>query len=263
MSHTPLTVLLIATRLKLFSSLRLPCSGCQSGNSNDDVIRFSSSWRRWHTEQRPRRVSSGLSKQWLGQVTCQELGQSNPSNRMGQFTRFKRNFINTIFFIATVSKLPGYTVRRVCTVLYTRAWDKHSVSGIDLFQPRHETAFWWRHKGPVTSQLTDPIRSSDNDSTGFWPPGSLHYPTLAREFQGFRVWGKFVFRTLELTDTPTNLANQVKVGHALDQSRSVQSRGPESAPKQCAVMAIVEDRSPTFETVLRELSGCICILSVG
>ena len=43
------------------------------------------------------------------------------------------------------------------------------------------------------------------------------------------VWGKFVFRTLELTDTPTNLANQVKVGHALDQSRSVQLRGPERA----------------------------------
>ena len=58
---------------------------------------------------------------------------------------------------------------------------------------------------------------------------NILYPTLAREFQGFRVWGKFVFRTLELTDTPTNLANQVKVGHALDQSRSVQSRGPERA----------------------------------
>ena len=55
------------------------------------------------------------------------------------------------------------------------------------------------------------------------------YPTLAREFQGFRVWGNFVFRTLELTDTPTNLASQVKVGHALDQSRSIQSRGPERA----------------------------------
>ena len=53
--------------------------------------------------------------------------------------------------------------------------------------------------------------------------------TLAREFQGFRMWGKFVFRMLELTDTPTNLANQVKVGHAVDQSRSVQSRGPERA----------------------------------
>ena len=56
-----------------------------------------------------------------------------------------------------------------------------------------------------------------------------HYPTLAREFQGFRLWGWFVFRTLELMDTPTNLANQIKVGHALDQSRSVQSRGPERA----------------------------------
>ena len=27
--------------------------------------------------------------------------------------------------------------------------------------------------------------------------------TLAREFHGFRVWGKFVFRNLELKDTPT------------------------------------------------------------
>ena len=80
--------------------------------------------------------------------------------------------------------------------------------------------------------------------------GPWCYPTFSREFQGL---GKFVFRTLELTDTPTNLANEVKVGHALNQSRSVQS-----APKQCTVMAIVEDRLPTFETVLIELSGCIC-----
>ena len=36
------------------------------------------------------------------------------------------------------------------------------------------------------------------------------------EFQGFRVWGKFVFQTLGLMATPTNLAYQVKVGHALD-----------------------------------------------
>ena len=38
-----------------------------------------------------------------------------------------------------------------------------------------------------------------------------YYPTLAREFQGFRVWEKIVFRTLE----PTNLANQVKVVYTL------------------------------------------------
>ena len=91
----------------------------------------------------------------------------------------------------------------------------------------------------------------------------MSYPTLAREFQGFRVWGKFVFRTLELADTPTNLANQVKVGHALDQSRSVQPRGPESAPKPWAVMAIVEERSPSFKTVLSRLNDFIYFLSVG
>ena len=36
--------------------------------------------------------------------------------------------------------------------------DKSRVSEIDLSQPRHETAFWWRHNGPVTSQSTDPIK---------------------------------------------------------------------------------------------------------
>ena len=35
---------------------------------------------------------------------------------------------------------------------------KRRVSEIDLSQPRHETAFWWRHNGPVTSQLPDPIK---------------------------------------------------------------------------------------------------------
>ena len=34
---------------------------------------------------------------------------------------------------------------------------KRRVSEIDLSQTRHETAFWWRHNGPVTSQLTDRI----------------------------------------------------------------------------------------------------------
>ena len=33
-----------------------------------------------------------------------------------------------------------------------------SGSEIDLSQPRHETAFWWRHNGPVTSQSTDLIK---------------------------------------------------------------------------------------------------------
>ena len=73
------------------------------------------------------------------------------------------------------------------------------------------------------------VKHSAYATVYFCKLGNLDYHTLAHEFQGFRVWGKFVFRTLELMDTPTNLANQVKVGHALDQSCSVQSRGPERA----------------------------------
>ena len=52
-----------------------------------------------------------------------------------------------------------------------------------------------------------------------------YYPKLVHEFQGFRVCGTFISQT----DTPTNLANQVIVRHALHQSRNVQSRGPERA----------------------------------
>ena len=33
--------------------------------------------------------------------------------------------------------------------------DKRRVSEIGLSQPRHEKAFWWRHNGSVTSQLTE------------------------------------------------------------------------------------------------------------
>ena len=36
--------------------------------------------------------------------------------------------------------------------------DKRRVSEIGLSQPRHETAFWWRHNGPVTSQSADLIK---------------------------------------------------------------------------------------------------------
>ena len=48
-------------------------------------------------------------------------------------------------------------VRSSCLV-HPGVWDKRRVSEIDLSQPRHETAFWWRHNGPVTSQLIDLIK---------------------------------------------------------------------------------------------------------
>ena len=50
-----------------------------------------------------------------------------------------------------------YGKRSVCLV-HPSVRDKRRVSEIDLSQPRHETAFWWRHNGLVTSQLTDLIK---------------------------------------------------------------------------------------------------------
>ena len=89
---------------------------------------------------------------------------------------------------------------------------------------------------------------------------NTYYPTLAREFHGFRVWGKFVFRTLELTDTPTN---QVKVGYALDQSRSTQSRGPERAHQNNDPSWRSSRTDRRLRDHLRRLIGCIYFLSVG
>ena len=45
-----------------------------------------------------------------------------------------------------------------CCLVHPGVWDKRRVSEIDLSQPRHETAFWWRDNGPVTSQLIDLIK---------------------------------------------------------------------------------------------------------
>ena len=48
-------------------------------------------------------------------------------------------------------------LRSICLV-HQGVQDKRRVSEIDLSQPRHETAFWWCHNGPMTSQLTDRIK---------------------------------------------------------------------------------------------------------
>ena len=50
------------------------------------------------------------------------------------------------------------TVARPSCLVHPGVRDKRRVSEIDLSQPRHETAFWWRHNGPVTSQLTNRIK---------------------------------------------------------------------------------------------------------
>ena len=92
----------------------------------------------------------------------------------------------------------------------------------------------------------------------------LYYPTLAR---GSRVLG--CVRKICISNAGTH-------GHTNQFSQSGQSRSHswpvmqcpiawtwKSTPKQCAVMAIVEERSLTFMTILRELIYLICFLSVG
>ena len=58
------------------------------------------------------------------------------------------------------------------------------------------------------------------------------------------------FRTLEIAATPTNVANQVKLGHAPCQSHSVQSPGPEITHQRWwALKAIVDNIFAFFEAV--------------
>ena len=60
-------------------------------------------------------------------------------------------------FVAGID-LPHQGVVDSYSLVHPAVRDKRRVSEIDLSQPRHDTAFWWRHTGPVTSQLTDPIK---------------------------------------------------------------------------------------------------------
>ena len=60
-------------------------------------------------------------------------------------------------FVAGID-LPHQGVVDSYSLVHPGVRDMRRESEIDLSQPRHETAFWWRHNGPVTSQLTDRIK---------------------------------------------------------------------------------------------------------
>ena len=68
-------------------------------------------------------------------------------------------------FVAGID-LPHQGVVDSYSLVHPCVRDTRRVSEIDLSQPRHETAFWWRHNRPVTSQLTDPI-TLPNYPSGF------------------------------------------------------------------------------------------------
>ena len=67
------------------------------------------------------------------------------------------------------------------------------------------------------------------------------------EFYGFRVWGKIVFWMLELMATLINLANQVKVGHTLDQPC-----------KSCGLEGSYQNNEPSWQSsrTIADFPGC-------
>ena len=66
--------------------------------------------------------------------------------------------VKPIHWRKNMHKLYQWFNARLWCLVHPGVRDKRRVSEIDLSQPRHETAFWWRNNGPVTSQLTDPIK---------------------------------------------------------------------------------------------------------
>ena len=69
--------------------------------------------------------------------------------------------IMTVFSRYDDSHAKDKMVARPSCLVHPGVRNKRQVSQIDSSQPRHETAFWWRHNGPVTSQLTDSIKWPD------------------------------------------------------------------------------------------------------
>ena len=65
--------------------------------------------------------------------------------------------IMTAFPMYGNSNFKDKTVVGPSCLVHSGVRDKRLLPEIDLSQPWHETAFWWCHNWPVTSQLTDPI----------------------------------------------------------------------------------------------------------
>ena len=90
-----------------------------------------------------------------GTIACVE--SLPPSNGEGYVLTNVRWFVSLSVSYTRACETSTGCLRSICLV-HPGVRDKRRVSEIDLSQPRHETAFWWRHNGPVTSQLTDPIK---------------------------------------------------------------------------------------------------------
>ena len=91
---------------------------------------------------------------WLMELICVKWN----TNSTKSYHSGPRLNIKAVFSRYGDSHVKDKTVARPSCLVHPGVRDKRRVSEIDLSQPRHETAFWWRHNGPVTSQLTDRIK---------------------------------------------------------------------------------------------------------
>ena len=106
-------------------------------------------WWKWNPLQCIVIVRKRNPTSWLNTHLCNQLQNLDPfqyKNRLSQVWD---------------SHVKDNTVMRPSCLIHQGVRDKRRVSEIDLSQPMHDTAFWWRHNGPVTSQLADQIKWSD------------------------------------------------------------------------------------------------------
>ena len=112
--------------------------------------------------------SSGLTHDYLIIMSLFNMGAKAASSTIGFFCEATATCMYMKSRVPSQNKdrlfrygdshVKDKTVARPSCLVHPGVRDKRRVSEIDLSQPRHETAFWCRHNGPVTSQLTDTIK---------------------------------------------------------------------------------------------------------
>ena len=129
--------------------------------------------------------------------------------------------IHSTFYSKTPLILLSYIMWVLTNVEYKACHDKATVTELWYY-----VTYIFHHNATLTELWY--YMTSNYASLTIWWDIQL-YPLHRRELQGFRVWGKNGFRTLEFTVTHINLSNQVHRGHTLDQLRRVQLCGHERA----------------------------------
>ena len=113
------------------------------------------------------------------------------------------------------------TVQRSFCLVYPVVRDKCRLSEIDWSQPRHGTALLWRHKGPVTSQLTDLIGWPIYRRSLLWRrflPIRYRYRSATSRC---KVWILIICHPNEMYYTGTTTSYNVNVRYAIPPNKQL------------------------------------------